>query len=161
MEGHRWARLVAKTAWRTCARFRLPSGRAVSTLLLVLFLLAPYGSSLFLLLGRDTSSCRMQCCKRSKACCCRKSGHDAHENSPAWASSSRCPDGCGQAPAIQGIGAVAVDTAPFYLAPPAAFVRRSLPSDLAFTSAPIEFALFARPPPSLQSASHSSSTVLY
>jgi hypothetical protein len=159
LEGHRWAQLGEKAAWCTRVRSIFPSRRAASTLLIVLLLLAPYGSSLFLLLGRDSSSCGMQCCKGTKACCCRKSSHKAHEDGATWASSSKCPDGCGQAPAIQGMGTVVVETAPFYLAPPAAFNRRSLPSDLAFTSAPIEFALFARPPPSLQSANHSSSTV--
>jgi len=148
LEGNRWARRVVKTAWRACARFRLPSGRATSTLLLVLSLLAPYGASLSLLLERDASNCGMPCCKRTKACFCRKSSHRAHEAGPAWSSSSKCPDGCGQFPATQGSRVASLATTRFETTPVAASSQGRWATDQNASSALVAFALFGRPPPS-------------
>jgi len=144
LEGHRWAQLGKSAARHVCVR---PSGRSATTLLLVLFLLAPYGSSFFLLLGRDNSTCGMQCCKRSKVCCCRKSGHNAHEDGPAWASSSKCPGGCGQVPAVQGATAASLSAARFQTVPVVItlLVRRA--SDPMVLTSDVVFALFERPPP--------------
>lgn len=147
MERHHWARLVVKAAWRTCARFRLPSGRAASTLLLVLFLLAPYGASLSILLERDASNCGTPCCKGTKACCCRKSTHKAHQDGPAWSSSSKCPDGCGQLPATQGSFVASLATTRFEAAQVAASSQARWTADPGARSSDVAFALFERPPP--------------
>ena len=56
------------------ARFSatLPSAwRSAATELLLLLLLIPYGPGFLLLAEREGPSCGMQCCKRSKAGCCR------------------------------------------------------------------------------------------
>lgn len=144
LEGYRWAQLGKWAARRVFLR---PSRRAASTLLLVLFLLAPYGASLSLLFERDSSNCGMSCCKGTKACCCRKSSHKAHQGGPTWAPSSQCPDGCGQLPATQGspvasLGAAGFETAPVIVSSGARWTAtQRAPSAL------VAFALFERPPP--------------
>ena len=147
MEGHRWAQSGKDAVLRTCARFRLPSRRTASTLLLVLFLLAPYGASLAFLLGRDSSSCSMACCKATKKCCCRKSSHQANQDGPAWAPLSRCPDGCGQLPATQGSLVASLRASRFETAPVIVSSRARLTAVQSAPAALVAFSLFERPPP--------------
>jgi len=138
--------LSEKSAWgafRPC----LPSRHAASALLLVLFLLTPYGPSFLVLFGGDGSSCGMQCCKQSKGCCCRKSGHDLHRGGAAWASASTCPGGCRQAPAIQGTAAASLSATRFETVP-VVDVSPALPlPEPVRRSSDVAFALFERPPP--------------
>ena len=136
LEGYRWAQLGKWAGWRT-----------VPTLLVVLCLTAPYGSTLSLLLAGSESSCGSQCCKRSKACCCRKSGRNVHQDGPAWAPSSKCPNGCGQLPAAQNKLAASHRRARIDVAP-VVFVSQTLrPTNPAASASDVPFPLFERPPP--------------
>jgi hypothetical protein len=79
---------------------RVQNSRASSVALLLLLLLAPYSSGLLLLAQGEQADCGMQCCKRSKVCCCRKAGHQDKGSGPGWAAASSCPSGCGLATAV-------------------------------------------------------------
>jgi len=89
--------------WQAWQRFtwidHVPSPRTSRVTLLLLLLLVPYSSGLVLLAQPEQTDCGMQCCKRSKVCCCRKAGHQDKGSSPGWAAASSCPSGCGLATA--------------------------------------------------------------
>ena len=125
----------------------LPRGRSAASVLVLLFLLIPYGSGLLLLAESQGPGCGMQCCKRSKVCCCGKSGKHAHQDGPGWIASSKCPGGCGQLPAAPGTASASLAAARIEVSPvlPLLHVRMSAvsPRDSSGTA----FALFERPPP--------------
>ena len=144
MGGHFWAQLGKWAARHMRVR---PPSRTAPTLLLLLLLLAPYGSTLFLLLGSDSASCGMACCKRSKACCYRKERHSANQEGPAWAPASKCPDGCRQLPATQESPIAGLGTIRFGTAPAVVFSHARWTAESGVPSSSAAFALFGRPPP--------------
>jgi hypothetical protein len=142
LEGHFSAHSGHWTVRPWCAASR----QAITSLLLVLFLLTPIGSSVLQQFGRDDSSCGMKCCKLTKACCCRKASHSGHDGSPAWKSSSKCPDGCGQAPVVQSAATASLGPERRDAAPVAVAQARRM-SAPAIRDSGAAFALFERPPP--------------
>lgn len=137
-KGLRWASFLATL---------LPRWRSAASGIVLLVLLIPYGFGFLLLAESQGPSCGMQCCKRSKVCCCGKSAKHARHNGPSWVGSSKCPGGCGQLPAVPGaaptsLAADRIDVSPVL---PVSRVRSSpvSPCDSSGTA----FALFERPPP--------------
>lgn len=117
--------------------------RRASSLLLILLLLVPFAPSLTALSARTTSDCGMQCCKRTKVCCCRKI---ARERQPSFRAPSACSSGCGQLPAIHGSAASLGRTRPATIPVVTAAQFRPVPALIHRTTDPL-FALFERPPP--------------
>lgn len=90
-----------RQAWKRFAWLdHVPTPRAHGVGLLLLLLLAPYSSGLLLLAQPEAPDCGMQCCKRSKVCCCRKAGLKDKGSNPGWAAASSCPSGCGLMTAV-------------------------------------------------------------
>jgi hypothetical protein len=89
----------------------------------------------------------MRCCKRSKVCCCRKAGKNAHQGGPGWTATSTCSGGCGQLPAVPGTASASLAAARIEVSPvlPVSPVRSGAVSPRA--SAENAFALLQRPPP--------------
>lgn len=125
----------------------LSTWRSAAAELLVLLLLIPYGSGLLLLAGNGTSSCGMRCCKRSKACSCRRSDKTAYPDGPGWIASSKCPGGCGQLPAVSASAAASLVVSRVEVSPiiPLSRVRPQAAPRRGFSET--GFASCARPPP--------------
>lgn len=125
----------------------LPPFRSAVTALLALLLLAPAGFGLLLPASAPQPDCGMQCCKRTKVCCCRKSGSLARQNRPGWAAAPVCATRCRQLPALPG--AIAASLAPQQAETKLA--ECPLPAGTSYGRAPrsseTDFALFERPPP--------------
>lgn len=69
-----------------------PSRRVLSSLLLLLALIAPYTTGL--VAGLSGTDCSMSCCKRAKKCCCHKSGQGSADHGPHWKAAGSCPSNC-------------------------------------------------------------------
>jgi len=128
------------------ARIRTPSRRAAFSLLLILLLLIPFAPSLTALSARTSSDdCGMQCCKRTKVCCCRKI---ARERQPAFRAPSACSSGCGQLPAVHGPAAGLGRARPAIAPLITAACFHPVPPPIHRSVQPL-FPLFERPPPSV------------
>jgi hypothetical protein len=148
VEGQRWQRKKG-LRWATFLATLLPGWRSGASGLVLLLLLIPYGFGFLLLAASPGPSCGMQCCKRSKACCCGKSDRHARHDGPSWVGSSNCPGGCGQLPAVPGTAAASLAAARIEVSPVLSLSNLRVspvsprdPSDTAF-------ALFQRPPPNV------------
>ncbi|HEY3439176.1 MAG TPA: hypothetical protein VGK29_00410 [Paludibaculum sp.] len=126
---------------------RVASRQAIA-LLIALLTLTPGTFTLIPLLGGDSGTCGMSCCRRLKTCCCRK----AQRHAPAsaahqWQAAPGCPAGCRQRPALPPVvPGVAAATPPHILpAAPRPFALPAAPSRTASCHA--AYALFERPPP--------------
>lgn len=134
-----WASLLAKL---------LPGWRSAAAGLLLIPLLVPYASGAFVLAGREGPSCGMACCKGSKVCSCRRLDRRGHHAGPGWDSSSKCPEGCGQLPAVSGAAASIVVAS--VGVSPVLHVSRVRTLDVSpRLSSESGFVLFERPPPTL------------
>lgn len=69
-----------------------PGRRVLSSLLLLLALIAPYTTGL--LAGLSGTDCSMSCCQRAKKCCCHKSGQSSADHGPHWKAARSCPSTC-------------------------------------------------------------------
>jgi hypothetical protein len=139
-KGLRWASFLATLlrGWRSAA-----SG------LVLLLLLIPYGFGFLLLAASQGPSCGMQCCKRSKVCCCGKSDKHARHDGPSWVGSSKCPGGCGQLPAVPGTPAAGPAAARIEVIPVLPLSHARISPSSPRDSSGAAFALFERPPPSV------------
>jgi hypothetical protein len=148
LEGQRWQHEKG-LRWLSLCALLLPKWRSAASVLGLLLLLLPYGSGFLLLAASQGPSCGMQCCKRSKVCCCGKSDKHARHDGPSWVGSSKCPGGCGQLPAVPGTAAASLAAARIEVSPvlPLSHVRISPSSPRDSSGA--AFALFERPPPSV------------
>ena len=126
---------------------RMPSICVSRVGLLLLLLLAPYSSGLFLLAQSDQPDCGMQCCKRSKVCCCRKANRQSGARGPGWAASSSCPSGCGQVTAIFSNAAASLQADRVEVEPAVFESRLGLERECTAHTAGHHFAQFERPPP--------------
>lgn len=123
--------------------------RAIA-LVIALLTLAPATFALIPLLGDDSGTCGMSCCRRARTCCCRKAQrHAPSSGAPQWQSAPGCPAGCRQRPALPPIAPGVTAAAPPSLpgAAPRRFALPAAPSLAASHHA--AFALFERPPPAL------------
>jgi hypothetical protein len=120
----------------------------MSALLLVVLLVPPASAVLSFALKADaSSSCGMDCCKRAKTCCCRRTGKHETAKGANWAASPSCPKGCRVFPVRTGFF---VSTSP----PCRSTVARLVPSflisaigDYGLSLFRIPLDLFQRPPP--------------
>jgi hypothetical protein len=120
--------------------------KAVARLLLVL-LLVPYGSGAFLLAGREGPGCGMPCCKGSKVCSCRRSDKHGRRDGPGWIAASKCPEGCGQLPAVSRAAAASLVAAWVRVSPVVSVSHVRIAALSPRVSSETRFALFERPPP--------------
>ena len=134
-------------AWACAPAMHRPGWRAGAASFVLLLLLVPYISGLILFAGRETTSCGMQCCKRSKLCCCRKSGASAHHDGPSWIASSNCPPGCRQSIAGPGTAVAGLVSSRIEFSPAIPGLRVRMSCVSAWGSSDIAYALFGRPPP--------------
>jgi hypothetical protein len=133
-----WASLLAEI---------FPARRSAAVGVLLALLLVPYASGWFLLAEREAPSCGMACCKGSKVCSCRRPARNIRQNGPGWTASSKCPEGCGQLPAVSGSAGPSLVAAWVGVGPvlPASPMRiAAAPPRESFEA---RFALFERPPP--------------
>ena len=135
--------------WACAPAMPRPGGSAGAASCVLLLLLIPYFSGLMQLAGRETTSCGMQCCKRSKVCCCRKSAANAHHDGPSWIASSDCPSGCRQSLAGPRAAVVGLVSPRIEFSPIIPGLRLRMSRVSARGSSDIAFALFGRPPPTI------------
>jgi hypothetical protein len=128
LEGGRWRKL-----WEAVAR------------LLLVLLLVPYGSGAFLLAGREGPGCGMSCCKGSKVCSCRRSA----KHGQGWIAASKCPEGCGQLPAVSRAAAASLVAAWVRVSPVVTVSHVRIAALSPRASSETRFALFERPPPTV------------
>ncbi|MBS1874967.1 MAG: hypothetical protein JSU00_17245 [Acidobacteria bacterium] len=117
--------------------------RALLGLFLLLAVLAPYAEGLTAALGGSDLDCGMACCKRTKSCCCRRSG-DVGEH---WKAASACPPGCRRAPGVAGSAAPAVMANPTFAGKVDPYVPLIVSAVAISRSNGIPAVLFQRPPP--------------
>ena len=149
LKGWRWQQRGKGVSRVSSLATPLSTWRSAPAGLLVLLLLIPYVSGLLLLARSEMSSCGMQCCKRPKACCCRRSDKTAYRDGPGWIASSQCPGGCEQLPAVSPTAAASLVAARVELSPiiPLSRVRpQAAPRHGFFETG---FASCARPPPAI------------
>jgi hypothetical protein len=149
LKGWRWQQRGKGVARASFLATLLATWRSVPAGLLVLLLLSPYVSGLLLLAGNETSSCGMQCCKGSKASCCRRAGKKAHWGGPSWIDSSKCTGGCGQLPAVSATPVAVPAAALVAVNPIAPESRLRFHAVSLRLSTEIGFASFERPPPAV------------
>jgi hypothetical protein len=117
---------------------------------LVLFaVLAPFSAGFFNLSSSPKITCGMECCKRSKVCCCHRSGGSAHAAGLSLSAGPSCPPGCRQVPGLRGSApAVAAATRPGG-APVAPEAPAQILESTTQSSLEPAFSLFERPPPTV------------
>ena len=149
LEGRELRRHEKGLRWASFLATLLPGWRSAASGLVLLLLLIPYGFGFLLLAASQGPSCGMQCCKRSKVCCCGKSDKHPRQDGPSRVGSSKCPGGCGQLPAVPGTAAASLAAVRIEVSPvlPWSHVRISTVSPR--ESSGTAFALFARPPPNV------------
>jgi hypothetical protein len=149
LQGWRWRQQNKGVPRASFPIMLLPTWRSAAAVLLTFLLLIPCVSGLLLLAGSETSSCGMQCGKRPKVCCCRRSGKNAHRAGPGWIESSKCPGGCGQLPAVSATAAARLVAARVEVRPIAPVSRVRIMVAPRRGSSETGFASLERPPPAI------------
>ncbi len=126
---------MIRTAWRS-------TGLALA----LLFCFGPFSAALIQLSGSEDRDCGMECCRRSKVCCCRK-GKGVHENKPGWFDQPSCAGRCGHPPALPVLSAPAFTQERASFNPVQETLRLSPRMEVRRVEAKPSFALFGRPPP--------------
>lgn len=116
---------------------------------LVFLLLAPMGFGLLLQARGEQSDCGMECCKRTKVCCCRKADRIARKSRPGWVASAACSTGCRQLPALAGGMAAGLAAGRIEVRLLETTVAVRVLRSLAPRALETDFALFERPPPAV------------
>ena len=149
LQGWRWRQQSKGVPRASFPIMLLPTWRSAAAVLLTLLLLIPCVSGLLLLAGSETSSCGMQCCKRSKVCPCRRSDNNAHRTGRGWTASSKCPGGCGQLPAMPRTTVANLAVARIAIRPIVPVSHLRIQAASLRGSSETGFVLFERPPPSI------------
>jgi hypothetical protein len=121
--------------------------RFAATGFVLLSLLIPYGFGFLSLAGSEKPDCGMECHRRSKDCCCRRSETHAHQEGPGWGAPAKCPKGCAQLPAVSGTVTALLTAARVEVSPVVVVSQTQIPAVAARRSPETGFALFERPPP--------------
>jgi hypothetical protein len=147
LEGQHWRQRAKDLKWASFLATLLPAWRSAAAALLLLVFLIPYGFGLAALAEREKPACGMQCCKGSKASCCRRSSKNANQAGPGWIASSKCPCGCEQLPAASGTLSASLVASRIEVTPIGPVSRLRISAGSPRGSSEAGFALFERPPP--------------
>jgi hypothetical protein len=135
---------------RFLAAWATPRRRSsLSALLLLLALLAPFSVGFFNLASGPKITCGMECCKRSKVCCCHRSGRGAHASGVGLSAGPSCPPGCRQIPGLRGSAPALAAVAQPGGVPIAPAAPARILESTAQSSIEPAFSLFERPPPAV------------